>query len=351
MIDVIFQPGQHAILYGDRGVGKTSLSNILKEKIFTSPSSSTVIKRSCTTEHNFKLIWQHVFSDYDIDGESAVDILERRCNPFDVYQILAKLPPTTKLIVIIDEFDRVNNSETKILMADTIKYFSDYGCNATVIVVGVADSVSALFAGHESITRCAEQIPVPRMAPDELTQIIEKRLAILGMTMNEKVRMQIVKLSQGFPGYTHLLGQTAVRSAIQRKSTRINDKDFAQAMKIAIEKSDETITNHYLRAVRSTKPKNQYKEALLACALAETDSRGYFSAAAVRDPFSVIMRKSTDIPNFARHLQEFCDPSRGPTLIREGKPKSFEYRFSDPLLRPYVLIRGLREGLTPEDLA
>jgi hypothetical protein len=250
--------------------------------------------------------------------------------------------------MIIDEFDRVSEEKTKILMADTIKYLSDYSCRATVIVVGVADSVTALFAGHESITRCAEQIPMPRMTADELTQIIDKRLPILGMSIDHKVRSQIVKLSQGFPGYTHLLGQAAVRSAIKRRAMRINGKDLIGAMEIAIEKSDETITNEYSRAVRSTKPKNQYKEALLACALADTDPRGYFNASAVRDPFTDIMGKPKIIPNFARHLQEFCDGSRGPTLIREGKPKSFEYRFADPLLRPYVLIRGLREGLTPE---
>ncbi len=29
VLDVIFQTGQHAIIFGDRGVGKTSLANIL----------------------------------------------------------------------------------------------------------------------------------------------------------------------------------------------------------------------------------------------------------------------------------------------------------------------------------
>jgi hypothetical protein len=72
---------------------------------------------------------------------------------------------------------------------------------------------------------------------------------------------------------------------------------------------------------------------------------GYFNAAAVREEFSKIMKRRMEIPAFARHLNEFCDVSRGPALVKEGKPKSFEYRFADALLRPYVVIRGIQDGL------
>src|SRR6185295_7064347 len=94
-----------------------------------------------------------------------------------------------------------------------------------------------------------------------------------------------------------------------------------------------------------TKPKNQYREALLSCALADADERGCFSAAALREPFSRIVGRKMDIPAFSRHLKEFCDPSRGPVLVKEGKAKSYKYSFAEPLMRPYVVIHGVREGL------
>jgi hypothetical protein len=34
LIETVFQRGQHAILYGERGVGKTSLASVLGAKIF-----------------------------------------------------------------------------------------------------------------------------------------------------------------------------------------------------------------------------------------------------------------------------------------------------------------------------
>ena len=59
-----------------------------------------------------------------------------------------------------------------------------------------------------------------------------------------------------------------------------------------------------------------------------------------------------EIPNFARHLQEFQTAERGPVLLREGKPKTYEYRFADPLLRPYAILTGIHsKQIQASDLA
>jgi hypothetical protein len=83
----------------------------------------------------------------------------------------------------------------------------------------------------------------------------------------------------------------------------------------------------------------------LACALTPIDDRGYFAAADVKGPFSRIMGKPLDIPHYARHLNEFCDPKRGPSLVKVGQAKSYQFRFADALLRPFVVIKGINEGL------
>jgi len=154
-------------------------------------------------------------------------------------------------------------------------------------------------------------------------------------------------LSQGLPGYTHLLGQCTCVSAIQRREINASNEDLARAIERCIDAADETVRDGYLKAVRSTKPGHQYREALLACAQAKTNEKGFFNAASIREPLSKILNREVDIPNYARHIKEFCDALRGPTLIREGKPKSYEYRFADPLLRPYVILRGLADKMIP----
>jgi hypothetical protein len=167
------------------------------------------------------------------------------------------------------------------------------------------------------------------------------------MTFDVETQNTAIRLAQGLPGYTHLLGQNAARNAIKRRSLHIEMEDLNVALYKSIDACDEKIKDLYDRSVRSTKPNNQYRQALLACALAPIDGRGYFTAKAVKRPFSQIMRKEMDIPHFSRHLAEFCDPERGPPLVKVGRPRSFAFRFSDALLRPYVVIKGMNDGLIP----
>ncbi|MFO1126132.1 MAG: hypothetical protein U1E25_13300 [Methylocystis sp.] len=260
------------------------------------------------------------------------------------------MPESLHPVFIIDEYDRVRDQRTHTQMADTIKYFSDFSCKATIIIVGVARDVKSLFGGHPSIERNIRQLPMPYMSKDELLQIIDKRLDDLGMSIDSNVENTLVRLAQGLPGYTHLLGQNATRNAIRRRNMHVCMEDLNAALEMSINTCDEKIRDLYAQSVRSTKPQNQYREALLACALAPIDERGFFAAADVRTPFNRIMgREDMDIPHFSRHIAQFCKDERGPALIQEGRPKSYQYRFSDALLRPYVVIRGINEKMvTPE---
>ncbi len=60
------QRGQHAILYGERGVGKTSLANIISE-IFPDVICSKV---TCNRTENFDAIWRKALSKITITYSS-----------------------------------------------------------------------------------------------------------------------------------------------------------------------------------------------------------------------------------------------------------------------------------------
>jgi hypothetical protein len=290
-------------------------------------------------------MWVHALDEYTVDGKASSEFLGPDPNPYDIYRVLESLPPRERPVFIFDEFDRISDENCFATMADTIKYLADYSSKSTVIIVGVADNVSELFGGHPSVQRNVQQIRMPRMSQDELGAIFNRRMPLLGMHFHPRVMDLIIELSQGLPTYTHLLGQNAALAAIGRKSLEVTASDFNACIEVCISEADETVREGYLKAVRSTKPGNQYRQALLACARAKTNEKGYFNAADVRSPFSKTMNRDVDIPHFARHLKEFCDDDRGPALVKTGRARSYEYRFVDPLLRPFVILRGISDKM------
>src|SRR5688572_226955 len=59
MMGIIPQKGLHAIIFGDRGVGKTSLANVIKA-MYDEPGRQ-IAKISCSTNDTFDSVWRAVF--------------------------------------------------------------------------------------------------------------------------------------------------------------------------------------------------------------------------------------------------------------------------------------------------
>ena len=275
---------------------------------------------------------------------SVAEKLPSNITPEDVRQALTAISEQTILIVIIDEFDRLHGAQLQRLFADTVKTLSDNSVKATLVLVGVADSVEELIREHQSVERALVQIRMPRMSMEELTEIVSKGLGKLKMTIDEDALEHISLVSQGLPHYTHLLGLYASRGAIDDDKIVISMAHVELAIRRALEGAQQTIQSAYHKATTSPRRDNLYADVLLACSLAETDELGYFAAANVRTPLSKIKHRHFDIPSFSRHLNDFCEEKRGPILRKFGAKHRFRFRFINPLIQPFVTMQGFAKG-------
>lgn len=187
------------------------------------------------------------------------------------------------------------------------------------------------------------------MSREELQEIIHRGLRQAGMTITDAAADRIAQLSQGLPHYTHSLAQGAARTALIRKHERVTLDDVTQAIKTAIDRVQEGIARAYHRATSSPR-KTLYPEVLMACALAKGDDLGYFAAVDVREPFSMIMGKRYEIPAFSRHLHALSEPVRGAVFQKTGQKRRYRFRFVNPLLQPFVIMKGLASGRIGSDL-
>lgn len=354
VVDVINQKGQHAIVYGERGVGKTSLMNVLHA--FLGMPNVIAPRVNCDSMDTFQSTWEKAIAQAALtrtqrgagfipgpttDRVDPKELLGDKPGPDSVRRALSTMANIATTIIIIDEFDRLPE-EPRRAFADTIKSLSDHAVPVTLVLVGVADSVQELISEHQSVERALVQIQMPRMSSSEIKQIIENGLTKLQMSGTISAIKQIMKLSQGLPHYAHLLGLNSVRAALDNHSLEVNAEAVRSAIDRSIKGANQSIRTAYEQAVRSARKDNLFKDVLLACALAETSDLGFFAAQDIRGPMRAITGRDYEIPSFAQHLTEFCDQKRGPILQKTGSRRLFRYRFINPLLQPYVIMQGIQ---------
>ncbi|MFZ4208665.1 AAA family ATPase [Streptomyces griseoincarnatus] len=355
--------GEHAAIYGEPGVGKTSLSLVV-QSILSVSKIATAVRVPCTSEDTFASIWEKYqeFLIRDIrrgrvtNPDQLLQTLEESdiragapATPSNVFFLLDQLAEIQPITVFIDEFDRILDWEAKSNVSDLIKMLSDERVNATLVVVGVADDVEDLVAEHRSIERNLLQIPMPRLQAGELTGILKEGFEAADLNYDPAIAKDIVDISRGLPHYVHLMGRHIGRNALLAGGSTVTSEHWFDALIKSVEEAQETVARQYAQAISSHRQDALYAQVLLACALTPGDAWGAFLPSDISVAYSRIMKMPRKTADFFRHLRAFTEEERGKVLDTRGEGRGTRYYFSNPLLQPYVILRGLQSGLATRD--
>lgn len=286
--------GRHVFIYGDRGVGKTSLAKTAARLHHIEGEDPIYVP--CAAGLSFGDIMQSV-------GRSRLEVARRLANSpvsgemnlgYEGLKVGGKLsgnlpadiPKPSNLsealdiirfianksvgqqIIIVDEFDRLEDASEKILFAEMLKNTSAITTKVRFIFCGIGRNVDEVLGAHHSAGRYFEAIELEKLHHNFLWQILRNAADDLGVKIPDGVLTRIGIVSDGFPHFVHLIGECmfwAMHDDPERVET-CSRKHYEEAIKGALQRAEPTLRLTYQKATEKTKHTTEYEEALWALA-------------------------------------------------------------------------------------
>ncbi|MGA1825749.1 MAG: P-loop NTPase fold protein [bacterium] len=294
-IKALCRPGTSILVYGERGVGKTSFVEMVKlmaqgqvellyrhkfkflvpkegfnyqvisiecdedvkntdkvlQRLITSPEGISglleprINKIETTVKDHFALnLFKKIIG---FDSSTEEKSVKETIKEMSIYELFTNLiilitqkilKPEEGLLIVIDEFDRVNenskiSSLIKTLSKNKVKF----------LISGIAESYFELLEQHSSIERQLFQgkIKIEPMLHEEIEDIFNlvSKNTEGAIKFKNNIKEEIIKRCGGYPYYVHLFGQIALdhfckiygieaRANIGKEHLLEGLKDFAQ---------------------------------------------------------------------------------------------------------------------------
>lgn len=339
VVEALHSPGQHIVIYGERGAGKTSLARV-------STIGYTRIDVFCERESSFAKLARDVILKYQEKHPTKLvfDAINDRVSIHGVMRSIDKLDgnslksllPKEPLVIVFDEVDRLSSSVIKDLGEFTKNIATDMP-TITLIFVGVGETVTELLSGHESVFRNIKSVGLGKFELDSTIKLIlDKGAKTLGVAFTEVSISSIVEASDRYPYYVQLLGITSARLAMSEGVSEVTKEHVMRGAESAAQDADESLRDTYEAAILSSRS-DVYKYVLWG--LASLDNRIEGAVGQIAESASKFSVVSISAQVAGAALKKLVEDRGDIVAMRVIGPKKTFYSFSHPLMRGFVRLR------------
>ena len=252
-----------------------------------------------------------------------------------------------KQVVIIDEMERIGDTREKEKFAEFIKNIPEVVDDVKFIFCGIASTLDELIGAHPSAGRVLETINLPKLHHNYLWDIVSHTASKANLTINRELLIRIGQISDGFPHYVHLIGESMFWSAFDDDEpvNSLLPRHYKHGIEGAIGRAEPTLRLQYERATMKTRNTEDYEEALWS--LADTTSERRQLTEIYESSYKRIMssrpkRQLLARDKFNQRMLALRGDGHGSVVIGYG---SGWFGFRENIIRGYVRLRAERANI------
>lgn len=333
----------HVIMYGERGIGKTSLVHVLTQA--AQDARYIVVYCSCGAASTFDEIFRAVAADVPLlfhrgfaptadeaeKGGTLADLLPASTlTPRLVADLFAKLTGT-RVLVVLDEFDVCESADFRRNIAELIKNLSDRSIRTQLVIAGVAADLTELVEHIPSIRRNIFALQVPKMTAAEVNHLVENGEVLSGIAFDKVATDFIVFVANGSPYLASLLSHHAGLAAIDKGHAKVTVDDVSTAVDQALTEFRGRISKHSLIQIDQT-AKTGVRHVLGVMAGAALFNNGRFDGRDV----DALYPSAANAATFKATIEDLA--AKQILLETHEDEHGRGYRFSEEAVPPYLWI-------------
>jgi hypothetical protein len=255
VLRAVLDEAAHVVIYAERGRGKTSLTNLVAEALRS--LGFMVASYTCAADDDYEAILRGLMRSLprsllvvpaqagdDRYGGCEAALPVGRLQPYDALGLAGRLTGR-RLVLVVDEFDRVSDVATRTRLADTIKLLSDRAAPIQFLVVGVSENLEELLGRHPSIQRNIVGVPLPLLTDTEIKALVERGAQDAGLVFPAMARDAIAAFARGVPYIAQLLALHAGYSVLRRNGREVAGADLEVALEVAVAEANPRIVRLY----------------------------------------------------------------------------------------------------------